>query len=173
MKYFVKVNEQREIEVHLEEVEGKLFARIGNEKRHLINYAEVDGLGQYAVSVDQRSYAASIDGELGKYTVGLAGEVFQIKLEDERERAAELLTRGPATGGVRTIPALMPGIIAKLMVQEGDTVTADQPLLILEAMKMQNEIRADAPGKVQKIHVKAGQAVGGGDVLITIVGSEN
>lgn len=169
MKYFVNVN-GRDIEVSLEEEEGKLFATLDDGKRHRIDYAEVDGLGQYAVSIDARSYAASIDGELGKYTVGLAGEVFQIKLEDERERAAELLTRGPGGGGTRVLPSIMPGVIVKLMVAEGDKVEANQPLLILEAMKMQNEIRADSPGKVKKIHVQPGQAVAGGDSLITLDG---
>ena len=169
MKYFLNVN-GRDIEVTFEEAEGRLSASLGPGRRHRVDYAEVDGLGQYAVSIDDRSYAVSIDGELGKYTVGLAGEVFRVNLEDEREKAAQLLFRGPSGEGTRTIPSLMPGVIVKVLVREGDEVQADQPLLILEAMKMQNEIRADAPGKVKKVQVQPGQAVGGGDPLVTLEG---
>ena len=62
----------------------------------------------------------------------------------------------------------MPGVVVELLVQVGDAVEAGQPLLILEAMKMQNEIGADVAGVVSALHVDQGQAVDGGAKLVTI-----
>jgi biotin carboxyl carrier protein len=62
--------------------------------------------------------------------------------------------------------------VVKLLVQAGDTVAKDQPLLILEAMKMQNEIVAPAPGKVAALHVREGQAVASGAKLVSLAAPE-
>ena len=62
----------------------------------------------------------------------------------------------------------MPGVVVKLMVAEGDSVEAGDPLLILEAMKMQNEIEAPASGQVTRIHVAEGEAVASGAPLISL-----
>jgi len=62
----------------------------------------------------------------------------------------------------------MPGTILKIMVNIGDSVTENQPLMILEAMKMENEVVANKAGKITGIHVNQGQVVNPGDALITI-----
>ena len=59
----------------------------------------------------------------------------------------------------------MPGRVVEILVQEGEEVTAGQGVLVLEAMKMENEIRAEHDGTITKIHVQPGQAVEGGDPL--------
>ena len=64
----------------------------------------------------------------------------------------------------------MPGTILKLLVKEGDAVKANQALMILEAMKMENEVVAAQDGTVAGIHVTQGQIVNAGDALITING---
>lgn len=70
--------------------------------------------------------------------------------------------------GADAMPSPMPGNILRILVNVGDTVTENQPLLILEAMKMENEIVAAKAGVVAGIHVKEGQVVNPGDALITI-----
>ena len=70
--------------------------------------------------------------------------------------------------GADAIPSPMPGNILRVLVNVGDTVTENQPLMILEAMKMENEIVAAKAGVVAGIHVKEGQVVNPGDALITI-----
>jgi biotin carboxyl carrier protein len=62
----------------------------------------------------------------------------------------------------------MPGIVREVLVAEGDEVAAKAPLLVLEAMKMQNEVRADRPGCVAKIHAGPGTTVAKGDALVTL-----
>ena len=71
-----------------------------------------------------------------------------------------------ASGDAMTSP--MPGTILRLLVNIGDEVKENQPLMILEAMKMENEVVANHAGKVAGIHVNQGQVVNAGDALITI-----
>ena len=73
-----------------------------------------------------------------------------------------------APAGVDAMPSPMPGTILRILVNVGDTVTENQPLMILEAMKMENEIVASKAGVVSGIHVANGQVVNPGDALITI-----
>ncbi|MDY4762316.1 acetyl-CoA carboxylase biotin carboxyl carrier protein subunit [Streptococcus thoraltensis] len=73
-----------------------------------------------------------------------------------------------APAGADALSAPMPGTILKVLVNVGDTVSENQPLMILEAMKMENEIVASSAGTVSAIHVTPGQTVNPGDGLITI-----
>ncbi|MFZ7333271.1 acetyl-CoA carboxylase biotin carboxyl carrier protein subunit [Streptococcus pluranimalium] len=73
-----------------------------------------------------------------------------------------------APAGADALAAPMPGTILKVLVNVGDSVSENQPLMILEAMKMENEIVASSAGTVSAIHVSAGQTVNPGDGLITI-----
>ncbi|CZR07287.1 acetyl-CoA carboxylase biotin carboxyl carrier protein subunit [Trichococcus collinsii] len=85
------------------------------------------------------------------------------------EQAAPAPTAAPvsaASGDAMTSP--MPGTILRLLVNIGDEVKENQPLMILEAMKMENEVVANHAGKVAGIHVNQGQVVNAGDALITI-----
>lgn len=85
------------------------------------------------------------------------------------EQAAPAAAAAPvsaASGDAMTAP--MPGTILRLLVNIGDEVKENQPLMILEAMKMENEVVANHAGKVAGIHVNQGQVVNAGDALITI-----
>ncbi|KAB3532392.1 biotin/lipoyl-binding protein [Alkaliphilus pronyensis] len=73
-----------------------------------------------------------------------------------------------ASAGAVNVDAPMPGNIWKVLVSEGEEVKKDQVLLILEAMKMENEIVAPADGVITTIHVKEGASVNGGDILVSI-----
>lgn len=73
-----------------------------------------------------------------------------------------------APAGAAAMPSPMPGTILRILVNVGDTVVENQPLMILEAMKMENEIVASKAGVVSGIHVANGQVVNPGDALITI-----
>jgi len=168
MKYFVKVG-GREMEIELEERDGQVFAKIVG-REHRVSYAEVDGLGQYSILTEDHSWAASIESSRGNthdFSVGLAGEVFEVSIENERERAAHAAER-KGSGGPRVHKAAMPGIVVSVAVKEGDEVAEGAPLLILEAMKMQNEVRAETAGKVVKIYAETGKAVASGQPLVTI-----
>lgn len=187
MKYYVKIR-AAEYEVALEERDGEVFAKLrkladGSETgsaetnntieciERRVSYAEVDGLGQYSILDGYKSWAVSIEGvksSNGEFNVGLAGEVFPVRIENERERAAHVAERR-SSSGPKTIGAAMPGIVVTVFVKEGDVVVEGSPLLILEAMKMQNEVRSESAGKVSKVFVEASKTVAAGQALVTIV----
>jgi biotin carboxyl carrier protein len=165
MKYFASVN-GRTHEVELSEQLGRLVARVDGQELAL-RYEEVDELGQVSVQCEGRSYALSLEGDGEQVTVTLAGNFYEIGLEDERERAAHAAERASGRGG-GVVQAIMPGVVVELLVEPGRTVAKGEPLLILSAMKMQNEIGAPQAGVVKELHVAAGQAVSAGAKLVTL-----
>jgi biotin carboxyl carrier protein len=167
VKYFVTVN-GRPHEVSVIERLGELEVTVDG-KRLDIAYEEVDRLGQVAVRCEGKSFGISIDGTASSVTAVIAGHLYAVELEDERERAAHAAARAATRGG-GVVKSVMPGIVVQLLVKPGDKVEKGQPLLVLEAMKMQNEIAAPADGTVKAVHVSEKQAVGSGEKLVTLVG---
>lgn len=92
----------------------------------------------------------------------------ELVAEDEIDRLQKALGAAGGAGGKRDLRAVMPGIIRAVQVAEGDTVEADQSILILEAMKMENEIRAPMTGTVVRIAVEVGKTVAAGELLAVI-----
>ena len=165
MKYFVTVNGE-EHEVELVERLGELQVSYDGAPLD-VRFQEVDRLGQVALYLGDESYAVSIEGNSAEASVTVAGALYAVEIEDERERAAHSAARaGGGRGGL--LKSVMPGVVVQLLVAEGDTVEKDQPLLILEAMKMQNEIASPRAGTVKSIHVQEGEAVGNGAKLVTV-----
>lgn len=104
------------------------------------------------------------DGSLALHT-GLAE--YQAEVTDPRSWRGR--RHGPLEAeGRQQIAAPMPGKVVRLLVKQGDTVEAGQGLLVVEAMKMQNEIRSPKSGKVEKLFVDEGQAVNAGEVLLLV-----
>lgn len=168
MKYFVVVNGE-EHEVELVERLGELLVTYDGEAVN-VRYEEVDRLGQVALFVGDRSYAVSIEGDGVQAVASVAGHLYEVGIEDERERAAHA-AESERRGGGGEVKSVMPGVVVELLVAEGDTVSAGQALLILEAMKMRNEILAPIAGKVAGLHAARGQAVGSGAKLVTLLPS--
>jgi biotin carboxyl carrier protein len=165
VKYFVVVNGRDHV-VDLVERPGKLEVLVDGRPLDL-DYHEVDELGQVVLLRDGRSYALSIEGDESRAAVTLAGHFHDVRLEDERERAAHAAERSTTQrGGV--VSSVMPGVVVDLLVKVGDRVEKGQPLLILSAMKMQNEVAAPAPGVVSSLHVAPGEPVGVGARLVTL-----
>lgn len=105
----------------------------------------------------------------GRYTLWLDGHRYEVEALDERTRTIReraVAVAGPA--GPAPLVAPMPGLIVRVNVQEGDTVRAGQGLIVMEAMKMENELRAPADGTVQRVLVNPGTAVEKGAVLVEL-----
>jgi biotin carboxyl carrier protein len=165
VKYFVTVN-GAEHEVELSERLGELVVRYDGAPLQ-VRYEEVDRLGQVALHVGERAYAVSIEGDSSSANVTVAGHLYEVEIEDERERAAHRAERG-GTSRTGQVKSVMPGVVVKLLVSAGESVAKGQPLLILEAMKMQNEILAPHAGRLDGVHVREGQAVTSGAHLLTL-----
>ncbi len=105
--------------------------------------------------------------EPGAFDVVVEGQrPVRVTAADARALAAGGNRKGGGARSMKLVRAAMPGIIVEVRVSEGDLVTAGQVLLVLEAMKMQNEISATADAVVKKVHVEAGASVAGGAKLV-------
>jgi pyruvate carboxylase subunit B len=103
----------------------------------------------------------------GDWTIELDGRRYTTEAIDERTRAVRAMTAaGTASRSTPAVRAPMPGLILRLEVTEGQSVSAGQGVVIMEAMKMENELRADGGGIVSHIRVAVGQAVEKGTVLV-------
>lgn len=117
--------------------------------------------GVYSVLLDGLSYEVRLQG--GTYNVD--GEQFHVQVEDPRA-----VRRGAArqAEGRHVLTAAMPGKVVRLLVQEGDPVQAGQGMVVVEAMKMQNEVKSPKSGRVLSLPVKEGAAVAAGDTLAVV-----
>ena len=123
--------------------------------------------GRYSILVEGRVYdlTADPDGDACLVTGRQGKSVLQIR-DPRRLDTARIADEGPA--GLQRLNAEMPGKVIRVLVQEGDVVVHDQGLLVIEAMKMQNEIRAPKAGTIKAVGVSAGRTVGTGDFLLSL-----
>jgi len=165
--YFARVG-GKEYACTVDDRDGCLTVTVGG-KRFRADLTHVPRAHIYSLLLDGKSFEFTLhDGEDGVELSGGAG-IFHVQVEDARTHAARAKTA--AAGGARgprLVRAVMPGIVRELIVQEGQDVQKGDALLILEAMKMQNEIRADQAGRVAKLHVAAGATVEKGAKLLEI-----
>ena len=101
-------------------------------------------------------------------TVGVRGEIFAIGAIDERRKNLRSAGAAAAGSGEGAIKSPMPGKVVKILVAKGATVTRGQGVVVVEAMKMENELSAPRDGVVKEISVSEGQAVDGGTLLVTL-----
>ena len=167
MKYYAQLN-GREYECAIEEKDGQLVVVIDGQ-RYRTDLRHIPRSKAYTLLLDGRSYEFTLEeGDEGIECSGAAG-LFHIEVEDARTHAARAKTAvGRSPSVPRAVMAAMPGIVREILVEAGDVVQPGQALLILEAMKMQNEIRTDRAGTVSSIHIAAGDTVDKGAKLIEI-----
>jgi biotin carboxyl carrier protein len=120
----------------------------------------------WALTVDGRAYDAGVLRRGDGYTVALRGGTFEVTLE-EAARGAAAPHRKAASGPAR-VPAPMPGKIVRVAASAGQVVAAGECLLVMEAMKMENEIRSPRDGRVTGVLVREGQAVESGALLMLV-----
>ncbi len=104
----------------------------------------------------------------GRYQVSHAAGTGEVELVDPLTHLAREAHGGGRSGGVEQIKAYMPGRVIRILVEEGQEIEAGQGLVVLEAMKMENEIDAEHAATVGRVLVEEGQAVEGGDVLFEL-----
>ncbi|MGZ3774599.1 MAG: acetyl-CoA carboxylase biotin carboxyl carrier protein subunit [Pseudobdellovibrionaceae bacterium] len=116
---------------------------------------------------DGKSYLIDVIGKDTNYTVFTRNSFRTIKVFNDEMLLHESLKKGGGFGGEQELKAGMPGKIIEIFAKEGEIVKANKPLLIMEAMKMENEMRATRDVKIKEIKVKQGDSVESGAVLIT------
>lgn len=105
----------------------------------------------------------------GEYVLWIDGHRYEVEALDERTRAIrDLSGKGAQRTGPAPLVAPMPGMIVRVNVQVGDSVQPGAPVVVMEAMKMENELRAQSAGVVSAVRVQAGAAVEKGAILVDL-----
>jgi biotin carboxyl carrier protein len=164
MRYFVTLGD-RVVEVDLT---GETPLVDGTPVR--AQMAHLPGTPVRSLIADGRSYAlaAQAHERRGRWTLTLNGRKLTVDAVDERTRAIREMTGGGEDEADRTIRAPMPGLVVKVEVEVGQQVKAGQGVVIVEAMKMENELKAPADGVVARIEVQPGQTVEKGATLVIL-----
>ena len=164
MKYTAIIQGER-VEIELNHREHNVIeTEIGGRKYVLEAKAVEPGI--YWLNWNNRSLEIGVMPSLDGYVVSLAGRQIPVEIVDARTALRRAVQQGHA--GVVEIRAPMPGKVVKLLVAEGDELQANQGILVMEAMKMQNEIKSPKKGVVRKLGVSPGAAVSSGDLLATV-----
>jgi len=155
----------RTVPVEVAEAGGRFTVTIDGEA--IAVDARQTSEGVWSILLEGTSHVASVSEREGVYQVDVEGERYPIRVEEESRYI--IRTRG-AGGGERgqILKAPMPGKVVLVEVAVGQTVAVGDGLIVLEAMKMENEFKAAVAGTVKEIRAQAGQAVNPGDVLLVI-----
>jgi len=166
MKYIVEVNGQRKT-VSLDqgevayEADALVRAELSDVERTPVRMVKL-GTHVYRVVVEKRS------GK-GRYALWMDGYRFEVDALDERTRSIrDLSAANAAPTGPAPVLAPMPGLIVRVNVSAGDVVEAGQGIIVMEAMKMENELRATSSGTVKSVEVAPGTAVEKGMLLVSL-----
>ncbi len=131
--------------------------------------------GRYSLLIGGRSYdifarRISKPGQRDgvTYEIHLAGQRFEVHVEDERSRLLAELVGSGSTSTEATVQAPMPGLVLDIPVEPGATVTEGQTVVVLEAMKMENDLPSPISGTIKEVHVTKGQTADQGETLVTI-----
>jgi glutaconyl-CoA/methylmalonyl-CoA decarboxylase subunit gamma len=166
MKLVVRSGE-REEKVEVRRIDGGFEVTVGGRAYHVDAVAARAGLHSLRIDGAQHEVAVRAQGE-GAWWVSTVQGSGAVEVSDPLAHLASQ-TRGGKGGRRRErVTAYMPGRVVTLLVQEGQEVAAGQGVVVLEAMKMENEIRAEHDGTVSKIFVQPGQAVDTGNPLFEL-----
>ncbi len=140
-----------------------------NGEPHRVDFQTIDAGALYSLLVDNRSWQVLVERDGDEYRVSIDGELYVVNVQDERSRKIQkALTRAAKETGEFVLRAPMPGLVRGVPLHIGQEVEKGQGLVILEAMKMENELRSPRVGVVRDIHVKPGDAVELGQALIVL-----
>ena len=162
MKYITIINNQQfEVEIQRD---GSVIL---NGKRHEVDWLELPE-SLYSMIKDNKSIEVAIDDSGGTTNVLLEGRLYETQVLDQR--AVMMLNR---RGGMKLdsaeVHAPMPGLIVDVLVKAGDTVKEGDTVIILESMKMQNELKAPRGGTIARLRVEEGDSVEQHQTLLSVV----
>jgi biotin carboxyl carrier protein len=166
MAYIARLGEKT-YTVEIEEI-GKSLYRIAVDGSEFVVDGKKTGLSNYSLIVDNRSFEVDVDVREDEYRVLVDGRSYHIDLLDERRMRVGGLQSGIQLQGRQNVSVPMPGKVIAVLVSEGDKVERGQGLVIVEAMKMENEVRCPIDGEVKEVRVKTGDALEAGTVLAVV-----
>jgi biotin carboxyl carrier protein len=163
---FVATIERQSETVEVAGGEGRYRVIIGDREWDVD--ARLTRQGICSLLVDGVSYVVEVVDHEGSCAVEVGGESYTIDVEEATRHVIRTRAGTATDGRGQTVKAPMPGKITHVAVRVGDRVAPADTVVVIEAMKMENELKASAPGTVREIRAQAGQAVNAGDVLVVI-----
>lgn len=165
MRYVTTIKEREFIveilDEHHMEIDGTVFE---------VDFDQVGDQPVYSLIVDGRSYDAHVYQEEDRWQVLIHGSLYSARVEDEREKRLRASLGGTlAEQDEFLLRAPMPGLIVSVPVSEGQAVEKGDVLLVLESMKMQNELKSPRAGSVSRVRVKPGDRVEQKETLLSVV----
>ena len=164
MKYFAKVDDQEfVIEVgHEDQI-------IVNDEPYEIDFQQMPDSGVTSLIIGNHSFEAVVEEIDGSWQVLIRGDLYEVDVDDERSRRLAS-ARGDlmAADGEVAVRSPMPGIVIAVSVSEGQNVSKGDKVVILESMKMENELRAPRDGIISHIRIEVGASVDKDQVLVVI-----
>ena len=149
--------------VSVEATEDGFLVGIDDQEPRQVDFRELDPK-VWSLLMSGRSYEVGLQQDGDEWSMDIYGVAYQGSAVDPRRKALRL-AGGSDQGLLKTA---MPGRVVRLLVGEGDTVTKGQPIIVVEAMKMENEMKAPTDGVIKNIRVEEGQAVEAGAALILV-----
>jgi biotin carboxyl carrier protein len=134
-----------------------------------VDFESINGQPVYSLIIDGKSYEGYVYPDENDWQVLLHGRLHHAVVEDEREKRLRAAAGGVAASGEFHLKAPMPGMVISIPVTEGQVVKKGQVLLILESMKMQNELKSPKDGTVARIRIKAGEAAEQKQALMSVI----
>ncbi len=155
-QYFATVDGfEEEIVVNLTEEGPSQYKVAIDDKEYVVDFEQINDT-IYSVIIDGRSYAIDMTENGDNFSVIADGDHYDVEILDEMKRLMKMRTSSSVEGR-QVIEAQMPGYIWKMLKEVGDEVKAGEPIMILVAMKMENEIKSPKDGVIQEIFVKASE----------------
>jgi biotin carboxyl carrier protein len=164
MKYITTIDNQ---EFAVEIIDEKHVSI--NNKILEVDFESINGQPVYSLLIDGKSFEGYVYPDENNWQVLLHGRLYQAVVEDEREKRLAAAAGKVADRGEFHLKSPMPGMVIAIPVTEGQVVKKGQVLLILESMKMQNELKSPKDGTVSRIRVKAGEAAEQKQALLSVI----
>lgn len=165
MKYITSID-GREFSI---EVIDEHHIRLGDQVLE-VDFESVSGQPVYSLIVDGKSYEAYVYPEEDDWQVVLLGRQYPVKVVDEREKRLRSVGGSTVSESAEFhLKAPMPGMVVAIPIGEGEKVEKGQVLVILESMKMQNELKSPRAGTVSRLRVRPGDSVEQRQTLLSVV----
>jgi biotin carboxyl carrier protein len=157
-------------------IDGKEFEIEVVDERHIrisdrlleVDFESVSGQPVFSLILDGKSHEAFVYQGEEDWEVLNHGRQYQVKVEDEREKRLKTAGGSGVADGEFLLKAPMPGLVVAVLIEEGQEVKKGQVMLILESMKMQNELKAPRDGVMGRVRVKAGESVEQRQTLLSL-----
>jgi len=154
---------QKEVKVSLEAAGDNAFRVVVGDTSHKVS-AEFIGQEQILLNIDGRVFNVIIHSNSLSHSVFLNGRLFRV----EKRSPLKTLREDKGRQKKRDVRITMPGRIVQVLAAPGEKVQEGQPVLVLEAMKMQNEIKAPQAGQLTRVYFRAGEYVEAGSILFSV-----